>query len=133
MNQIKYTEKQLLVLEILNEFDKAFKQDYEAYEFERKKYFDKIQKIKELYGIKEKFLTLREYLEKHSCGSYHEFHFSIDGRNVSDINGVGDFERFYNPNLLDKYYVLSDETESFGSTCENYHCDHHLKLVAKDD
>jgi len=133
MKQIKYTEKQLLVLEILEQFDKCFKPKDNAYDFQKREYFEKVQEIKKIYGIEEKYLTIREYMNKHSCGAYHRFYFKIDGLQVSNICDVSDFERFYNANLLDKYYVLKDRRQEFGSNCENYCCEHYLEIVAKED
>lgn len=132
MKQIEYTEKQLVVLEVLKEVDKLFKpSDY--YDFKKAEYFSKIQKIKKIFGIQEKFLTLRQYINKNSCGAYHSFYFSIKGLKVSNICDVDDFERLYNSSLLDQFYVLKDTTKEFGSNCENYCCEHYLELVLKED
>lgn len=131
MKQIEYTEKQLLVLEILDEVEKLFKPDKNAYDFQRREYFQKINQLKDHYGIKEKYLTLREYLKKHSCGAYHNFIFKIEGIDV-DVMGIEQFERYYNSSLLDKYFVLKDNRKEFGSNCENYNCEHYLELVKKD-
>lgn len=131
MKQIEYTEKQLLVLEVLKEVDKLFKpSDY--YDFEKADYFAKIQKIKKAFGIQEKYLTLRQYLNKKGNG-YARFFFSIKGLEVSNVCDVDDFEQLYNSSLLDQYYVLKDTTKEFGSNCENYCCQHHLELVEKED
>ena len=133
MKQIEYTEKQLIVLEVLKEVDKLFKPSDIEYDFIKAEYFAKIQKIKKTFGIQEKYLTLRQYINKKGCGAYHRFYFSIKGLNVSNICDVDDFEQLYNPSLLDQYYVLKDTTKEFGSNCENYCCDHYLELVEKED
>ena len=39
--------------------------------------------IKEEYGIKEPYLTLREYINKHCFGAYHTFHFTIANKKLS--------------------------------------------------
>ena len=133
MKQVEYTEKQKIVLEVLNEFEKRFYKDYNDFDFRMRKWHSGIEEIKKKYGITEKYLTLREYLNKHACGAYHDFHFKIDGNISVKVCGASDFERIYNPKILDGYYVVKDETESFGSNCENYSCRHHLTLTPKDD
>lgn len=132
MKQIEYTEKQLLVLEILEKIDKVMKPRENAYDFEKLQYFNKISEIKKAYGIVEKYQTLREFIDKNSCGAYHHFNFTIDNLKIR-VCDVHDFERLYNSSLLDKYYVLFDKTETYGSNCENYDCEHNLELVIKED
>lgn len=131
MKQVKYTEKQLLVLEVLGEIDKFFKYKM-SYDFQKKYYFESINKIKAKYGIKERYQTLREYISNCECGAYHNFIFDIGGKKINVI-GVYDFERFYNSKLLDKYYVLKDNAKDNGGNCENYKCEHYLDIVEKED
>lgn len=133
MKQIEYSDKQKLVLEILDEFTELFYEDYNDYDFKRKDWHDRIESIKKKYGIVDKYLTLRKYLATHSSGAYHRFSFKIDGITVFNVTGITEFERYYNSELLDKYYVVKDEKQSFGSNCENYQCEHYLSLVLKDD
>ena len=132
MKQIEYTEKQKLVLEILAKVDEVFKPDRFTYSFEKDDYFYKIKKLKEIYGIKELYKTLREYIKEKSYGSYHRFIFDLNGTPVQ-VCGVYDFENTFNSKWLDKFYVIKDTQKSFGSNCENYQCNHYLELVRKDD
>lgn len=81
----------------------------------------------------EKYPTLRTYINEHSRGSYHRFYFIlINGIKVDGISSVDDFERYYNPKLLDEYYVTSDETKEFGSNCCDYCCEHYLSTKTKE-
>ena len=134
MKQIEYTEKQKLVIEIVDKFFSLFGFD-NLYERDKKKLIEIKQKMYDEYEIKNKKMTLREYLRKHSIGAYHRFNFEINNGSISvrDIIGVSDFESIYNPAWLDKYYVIGDTTEEFGSNCENYCCKHYLKLTPKED
>ena len=127
MKQIKYTEKQKIVLEVLEQVDKEFKSKYN-YRFENQEHFEKINRIKKFFGIKEKYLTLREHINEHSCGAYHSFIFEINGIRFKTMD-VSEFKRYYNPELLDKYFVINDKAESNGGNCENYHCEHYLELA----
>lgn len=126
MKQIEYTEKQKIVLEVLEQVDKEFKPDKFAMGFQRQEYFDKINRIKLFFDIREKYLTLREYISKKSCGAYHYFIFDIDNIGFKTTS-VDKFEQYHNPKLLDKYYVVSDQT---GELIGNIH-NHHLELVKK--
>ena len=75
----------------------------------------------------ERPLTLREYMQENASGAYHNFIFEI-AKLKCNVIGVDDFETYYNKDLLDRFYVLSDAEESYGDNCENYGCDHHLTL-----
>ena len=130
MKQIEYTEKQKIVLEVINDFAKEFQADYN-YDFQRKNWHSRISKIKEKYGIKDQFLTLREYLSKHSSGAYHHFIFKIYPLRIDTI-GVQEFERYYNPKLLDEYFVINDRTTDNNGNCETYQATHYLEIVEKD-
>ena len=94
---------------------------------------DIIDKIEIQYDIKPQYLTLREYLKKHSCGAYHHFIFEIDinwSKIKIDVINDEDFERYYNGRFLDMYNVINDEKKSNGGNCENYDCKHYLTLEA---
>ena len=94
-----------------------------------------IEQIKKDYNIKEPYLTLREYINSKCCGAYHTFHFTLKNVNVS-IDTIGDMltdELCSLYPLTNNFYVLEDETESNDGNCENYHCDHYLKLEPKED
>lgn len=135
MKQITpYTDIQETVLKCIEEFTEYLKsQNNLNYGFQQTSFFNFTQDLKTKYDIHEKYLTLREYLKKHSHGAYHRFYFNIEDVKVSNITGIDEFERYYNNSLLDKYYVLKDEDKSSGSNCENYQCDHYLTIVKKDD
>ena len=130
MKQIEYSEKQKIVLEVLEQVDNWFKPADFASGYEKENYFSKITSIKSYFGIKEKYLTLREYINKISCGAYHTFIFSIGSIHFETMDVV-EFEHYHNPNLLDKYFVISDNRKSYGCNCENYHCEHYLELAEK--
>ena len=131
MKQVEYTEKQLLVLEVLDEVNKFFRYKM-SYDFQRKYYFESNNQIKAKYGIKEKYQTLREHISNCECGAYHNFIFNIDGKEINVI-GIYDFEKLYNPKLLDKYYVFNDDAKDNGGDCTNYKCEHYLDIVEKED
>lgn len=133
MKQITYNEKQKLVLEILNYVEQEFKPKNTAYDFERTEYFNKIQKIKNIYGIKPEYQTLREFINSHSSGAYHKFIFTIKNTIKVDVTSVSDYEMYYNPKFLDEYYVFNETSKSYGSNCCNYGCEHYLELVEKED
>lgn len=75
--------------------------------------------------------TLREYIDRNSVGAYHHFIFYVYNRYI-DVIGVNDFERTYNKDILDTFYVTKDETESSGNDCTNYDCKHFLELKEKE-
>lgn len=125
MKQIEYTEKQKEVLQILEPFIKLANQcGSNAIRVQVKAI---ISATLEKYGIKEQYLTLREYLNKHSIGAYHHFIFNINNVCINVIDDE-DFETTYKSELLDQYYVINDTRESFGGNCENYECRHNLEL-----
>ena len=132
MKQIEYTEKQLLVLEILEKVEKFFNPTDNAYDFQKEEYRKNIKQIKDFYGIKEKHLTLREYIKKIECGVYHEFKFRIKGH-VMCVCNVAEFESVYNAALLDAYYVINDDRKNGYNTGAYSTCIHELQLVPKDD
>lgn len=136
MKQIKYTEEQLQVLKFIDVFFDVWqsKRVQNLYYTENKAQII-ANEIKKRYGIKEKYPTLREYINKHSCGAYHDFIFSFyNGATKINVNviGVDDFERCYNSKILDEYFVLGDSQKSYGCNCENYSCEHYLKIERKE-
>jgi len=130
MKQIKYTKEQELVIELVKDFFDFVDFD-NMYDFEKQKYFAKKQEIYAKYGIKEKYLTLRDYINKYSCGSYNRFYFNIDSNSVQvkNISSVDNFERIYNPIWLDKYYVINVNRKDDGNNQYN----HYLELAPKED
>lgn len=122
MNE-KYTDEQKFVIEILKPIKDLLKQE----RIKVAQLVNTIDDIERKYGLKPKYLTLREYLVKNSIGAYHHFIFEIRLVKI-DVIGVEDFEDVYKGELLDKYYVVDDKEKSFGSNCENYQCNHYLKL-----
>ena len=137
MEQVKYTEKQLLVLEIIKEIDELFapSEKYSS-EYEIRTYNSKINKLKAKYGIVEKHKTLKEYIQEHECGAYHDFIFEMEfgfNKVKIQVSTVSEFARYYNPQLLERYYIVDAKTEDNGGDCENYNCKHYLKLAPKDD
>lgn len=84
--------------------------------------------LKKKYELKPKYPTLREYINEHSSGAYHSFNFDI-GRTLSaNVIDCEEFERYFNPALLDKYVVVGDNQKDNGGDCENYECNHYLVI-----
>lgn len=84
--------------------------------------------LKKKYDLKPKYPTLREYINEHSSGAYHSFNFDI-GRTLSaNVIDCKEFERYFNPALLDKYVVVGDNQKDNGGDCENYECNHYLVI-----
>jgi len=133
MKQIKYTKEQELIIEVIDKFCDRLSSI--LFDNQMSELFSIKQKLYAEYKIKNKYLTLRKYLEKYSCGAYHRFFFEIDNGRIfiNDITSVLDFERTYNSRWLDKYYVIDDKKETFGDNCENYQCNHYLKLAEKEE
>ena len=76
MKQVEYTKEQEFVIELLKPFDElTYKNRYSCDVKDLRKV---INDIKEKYNVKPKYLTLRQYLTKHSHGAYHDFIFKID-------------------------------------------------------
>ena len=120
MKQREYTKEQLTVMKVLSRF--------ELYTHNDNLIQREIKHIKEDYGIKEPYLTLREYINKYCHGAYHTFHFILDNKEIS-IDTIGDMltdEWCSLYPLTNKYYVADDNQKTQGANCENYHCDHYL-------
>lgn len=131
MKNIEYTEKQKIAIEVADKFKEALKH------FSCNilnpiptltKVIDDI--LKDEYGVKrEKYLTLREHLEKYSSGAHVHFKFVIgNGINV-DVIDVKDFERYYNTRILDMYYVVSYSSK----TLSLYEIEQELVIDLKED
>ena len=131
MKNIEYTEKQKIAIEDADKFKEALKH------FSRNilnpiptltKVIDDI--LKDEYGVeREKYLTLREHLEKYSSGAHIHFKFVIgNGINV-DVIDVKDFERYYNTRILDMYYVVSYSSK----TLSLYEIEQELVIDLKED
>jgi len=87
-----------------------------------------LDELKKKYELKPKYPTLREYINEHSSGAYHSFNFDI-GRTLSaNVIDCEEFERYFNPALLDKYVVVGDNQKDNGGDCENYECNHYLVI-----
>lgn len=71
--------------------------------------------------------TLRDYMKTYSVGAYHHFAFKVMGADI-DVIGIEDFERIYNPKILDDYLVVDAIQQEFGVDCTNYECCHHLTI-----
>ena len=126
MKQREYTEKQKLVLEII---EKLFPCSRD------RRIEERINKVKREYGIEPPYLTLREYVEQNGCGAYHTFHFTLNGKKIS-IDGWWNMltdELCSLFPLTAQFYVVEDKREDNGGDCENYHCDHYLQLEPKED
>jgi hypothetical protein len=87
-----------------------------------------LNELKKKYDLKPKFPTLRQYINEHSSGSYHRFNFSIGGVLGANVIDCEEFERYFNPALLDKYVVVDDKQSDNGGDCENYECNHYLVI-----
>lgn len=125
MKQIEYNETQKVVIDVI--------QRLKTYLGPRA--VDVIEKIKKDYDIKDQYLTIRNYINRFSSGSYHTFYFTLDGVEIAirDIYGMLCDEYCALYPLTAKYYVVGDEEKNYGGNCENYHCDHYLKLEEKED
>ena len=125
MKQRQYNEKQLIVIDIINLFsDEVLKRDKYG---EYREFLKVVNTIKEKYGIKPPYLTLREYIKFNSHGAYHTFKFKLCDKEVS-IDSLedmlsDDYCVLY-PHTKD-YYVVEDKQKSNGGNCENYHADHY--------
>ena len=127
MEQIKYTDKQKLVLEILNDVLNAYEPDT-RYDFQKAKLFTVRQTILEKYGIKEKFLTLKEFIKKYESGAYHHFIFTICNEIEVDVIGIDEYNKYYVGDWLDRYYVVN-----YKKNGGNEGSDYVLKLAPKTD
>ncbi len=87
-----------------------------------------LNELKKKYDLKPKYPTLREYINEHSSGAYHRFSFSIGGVLGANVIDCEEFERYFNPSLLDKYVVVDDKQSDNGGDCENYECNHYLAI-----
>lgn len=127
MKQRQYTELQKEILKVLERL--AFYLDRSVNGLKE------IQQIMKDYGIEEPRLTLREYINKYSCGAYHTFYFWLNDKEIC-IDTIGDMltdELCSLYPLTNEFYVFTDNTKSYGSDCGNYHCDHYLVLAPKED
>ena len=127
MKQREYNEMQVAIMKVLGRLSVYLSGDKLA--------MKEIEKIKKDYHIEEPYFTLREYLFQHSIGSYHTFHFTLNGQRIS-IDSIGgmltdDYCTLYP--LTKHYYVVNDVKSDNGGNCENYHCNHYLHLSPKED
>ena len=114
-------------------FCETFENKKEAEEYAYKQTGEKVmicEVLKEIDNVE--YPTLREYIDKHSRGAYHRFVFYIHTYCI-DVISTFDFERIYNKDILDTFYVIDDKQESIGNDCTNYECTHHLVLKKKGE
>ena len=128
MKQREYTDLQLIVMEILGRIGQYRSAQNASIQ-------EEMEKIKKDYGIKPPYLTLRQYIEINSSGSYNTFHFELNNKKIAvdSLNGFLTDELCYLFGQTNRYYVTQVETKSNGGDCENYHCDHYLTLEPKED
>lgn len=131
MKEIKLTEKQEIVKEVLNRIkDKiALLNQDRLYKSDLKEVYREIERDYELIP---KYQTLREYISEHENGAYHDFIFTINGISIN-VCGVREFGRIYNERLLDQYLVVEDKQNDNGGNCENYTCYHRLTIKYNED
>lgn len=127
MKQVEYTDKQNLVLEILNAVINAYQPDV-RYDFQKEKLFLVRKTILAQYGIKEKFLTLKEFIKKYESGAYHHFIFTICDDIKVDVIGIDEYNKYYVSDWLDRYYVINYQKQG-----GNEGSDYFLELSPKDD
>ena len=87
---------------------------------------------KQYMKVVEETCTLRDYIKKHSVGAYHHFRFKVMGTEI-DVIGIEEFERIYNPRILDEYVVVDVQESSVGNDCCNYQCFHDLTIDRLDN
>lgn len=127
MKQRQYTEKQKIVMEIIARLNPCMHKNSNTKEL--------IDAIKKEYGIEPPYLTLRDYVSQNGCGAYHTFHFTLNDKKIS-ISGWWEMltdELCVLFPLTAQFYVVEDERKDNGGDCENYSCDHYLKLEPKED
>ena len=126
MKNIEYTKEQELIIEVTNKLKERLRGEVFRLSFLIKE----IDDLKKEYGIeREKYLTLREHLEKYSSGAHIHFKFALgNGINV-DVIDVKDFERYYNARILDTYYVVSYSSK----TLSLYEIEQELVIDLKED
>ena len=91
--------------------------------------------IRKKYHMPKHYLTLKEYILSHEAGSYHTFHFYINGTELC-MNNLGGFlneEYCHLYKYVNKFYVIDDNQRDNGGDFTNYHCDHYLALDIKED
>ena len=126
MKNIEYTKEQELIIEVTDRLKGRFHGDIFALSFLVKE----IDDLKKEYGIeREKYLTLREHLEKYSSGAHVHFKFVLGNRIDVDVIDVKDFERYYNASILDMYYVVSYSSKTLGL----YEIEQELVIDLKED
>lgn len=86
-----------------------------------------VKTYEEKYDLAEPKPTLREYMDKHSCGAYHHFYFNING-NKFNVIGSNDFVQYGNAKLLDMFLVYDDDMRDNGAGCDQYECSHYLTI-----
>ena len=126
MKNIKYTKEQELIIEVTDKLKGRLHGDIFSLSFLVKE----IDDLRKEYGIeREKYLTLREHLEKYSSGAHVHFKFAIgNGINV-DVIDAKDFERYYNASILDMYYVVSYSSKML----DLYEVEQELIIDLKED
>ena len=127
MKQVEYTEKQKLVLELLNDVITAYEPDT-RYDFQRAKLLSVRQAILKKYDIKERFLTLKEFIKKHESGAYNHFIFTICDEIRIDVIGISEYIKYYVTDWLDRYYVVN-----YKKNGGNEGTDYILELAPKED
>ena len=97
-------------------------------------YYDKVERIEKVikeieieYGLIPKYPTLRDYINEHSNGAYHNFNF-IYNHNKVNVKDCSEFEHYYNAKFLDENVVTLDVKSDNGADCDQYQCTHILTL-----
>lgn len=100
-----------------------------------KKWNNVIDTIHKKYQFPKRYLTLRNYINSRETGSYHTFHFFLDGIELcmTNLGGFMTEEHCHLFKYVDKFYVIDDKQIDNGGDCTNYHCDHYLTLEVKED
>ena len=124
MKQRQYTELQQEIIKVIERLFPYLSGQEEA--------LKEVNKIKDIYGIKPPYMTLRDYLAQ--FGRSHTFHFTLNGKELT-LNSIYDLltDELYVLYPLTKDYYVEDDRQVEEDSDLYYHYDHYLILSPKED